>query len=100
MTGVIRDPDAGTVVEAAIVIRNEDTGVIRTTTTDRTGRFSLRDLPIGNYTVEVVVPGFDIMRRNRVAVTSDRADEITIRLEHLERVGGRPGRRSPRAESC
>jgi len=80
MTGVVLDPDSKAVVEAAVVVRNEDTGAIRTTTTDRTGRFSLRDLSSGTYAIEVVVPGFDIVRRNRIAVTSDRSEEIAIQL--------------------
>ena len=80
MTGVVLDPDAKAVVEAAIVVRNGDTGAVRTTTTDRSGHFSLRELSPGSYAIEVVVPGFDIVRRNRVAVTSERSEEISIRL--------------------
>ena len=80
LTGVVLDPEAKAVVDAAIVIRNEGTGMIRTTTTDRTGRFSMSDLAAGQYTVEVAVPGFDIVRRSGIQVTSEHTEDVPIRL--------------------
>src|SRR5882672_6902913 len=66
LSGKVLDPDARVVVNAAIIIRNEASGEIRTTTTDATGHFSATGLTPGLYTIEVAVPGFEIVRRNGV----------------------------------
>jgi iron complex outermembrane receptor protein len=80
LAGVVLDPDAKAVVDAAIVIRNEATGTVRTTTSDRTGHFAVADLAAGPYTIEVAVPGFDIVRRSGLELSADRAEEVSIRL--------------------
>jgi iron complex outermembrane receptor protein len=80
LAGVVLDPDAKAVVEAAVIVRNEETGAIRTATTDGAGHFSVAGLMPGRYTVEVAVPGFDIVRRSGVQLTTDRSEEVSIRL--------------------
>ena len=45
------------------MIRNESTGELRTTSTNSSGRFAIADLLPGTYGIEVVVPGFEIVRR-------------------------------------
>jgi len=79
LEGRVLDPDAKAVVAAAIVIRNDSTGDTRTTVTDAAGRFSSSNLPAGEYTVEVFVPGFDIVRR-RMHLTGERAETVAIEL--------------------
>jgi iron complex outermembrane receptor protein len=80
LAGVVLDPDAKAVADAAIVIRNEDTAAIRTIATDGAGRFSAAGLPAGLYTIEVAVAGFEIVRRNAVPVTAAGSEVISIRL--------------------
>src|SRR5215471_1230525 len=80
LAGAVRDPEAKVVVDAAVLIRHETSGDIKTTTTDGTGHFSVTDLPPGPYTIEVAVPGFDIVRRTGVVVGTGRSDEINIAL--------------------
>ena len=78
--GVVLDPEAKAVVEAAIIIRNDASGEIRTTTTDGSGHFAAQALVPGSYTIEVAVPGFDIVRRSAVALPAGGAQEVSIRL--------------------
>jgi len=80
MRGTVLDPDAKVVADAAIVVRGEDTNAVRTTTTDRTGMFSLADLAPGRYTIEVAVPGFEIVRKSGVVLATETAEPIAIRL--------------------
>src|SRR5215467_10517813 len=61
--GKVLDPDAKVVVNAGVIVRNESTNEIRTTVTDGVGHFSVTGLTPGLYTVEVAVPGFEIVRR-------------------------------------
>jgi iron complex outermembrane receptor protein len=79
VTGVVLDPEQKAVVGAAIIIRNETTSEIRTTATDGGGHFSAARLRPGPYTIEVGVPGFDLVRRSGVQVL-DRTEEISIQL--------------------
>jgi len=79
LRGSVLDPDGRAVVDAALIIRNETTGAVKTTVTDARGQFSTPDLITGSYTVEIAVPGFDIVRRPNVAV-GDGTTELAIRL--------------------
>jgi iron complex outermembrane receptor protein len=79
VTGIVLDPDQKAVVGAAIIIRNETTSEIRTTATDGSGHFSVSRLRPGPYTIEVGVPGFDMVRRSGIQVL-DRTQEVSIQL--------------------
>ena len=80
MAGTVLDPDGKVVVDAAVLVRNEMSGDVRTATTDGTGRFSIPGLPTGLYTIEVGVPGFDLVRRSGVQVSTARPEDLSIRL--------------------
>jgi iron complex outermembrane receptor protein len=79
LSGSVIDPEGKAVVNAAVLIRNEANADLRTTMTDAAGRFSVTDLPPGTYTIEVAVPGFDLVQKSGV-VAKDGSQEISIRL--------------------
>ena len=83
LRGVVTDPEGKAVVNATVLIRNEATAAgadPRTTMTDATGRFAVTGLLPGGYTIEVAVPGFDLVERNGVVVSATGGEEIAIRL--------------------
>jgi iron complex outermembrane receptor protein len=80
IVGAVLDPDAKAIVDAAVMIRNEATGQLRTTSTDGSGHFSVSEVELGAYTIEIAVPGFDIVRKSNVQVTDGRGQEISIQL--------------------
>ena len=79
VAGSVVDPDGKAVVAAAVVVRNDATMEIRTTVTDGAGRFAVAGLPLGSYTIEIVVPGFETVRRSR-QLAGDRIEEMAIKL--------------------
>ena len=79
MAADIRPVVAG-LVNAAIIIRNEATSEMRTTTTDAAGHFSVTGLTAGPYTIEVAVPGFEIVRRNGIQVMAGKLEDVPINL--------------------
>jgi iron complex outermembrane receptor protein len=79
LAGAVLDPDGKALVSAPVVIRNETSGESRTTTTDGAGHFSIGLSP-GSYAIEVLVPGFDTVRRTGVQLTGGNTEEISIRL--------------------
>jgi iron complex outermembrane receptor protein len=80
ITGVVIDPDGKVVVDAVVMIRNEASADLRATTTDGAGRFAANDLAPGSYTLEIAVPGFDLLRRNGVQVAAGASADVPIRL--------------------
>ncbi|HMH06357.1 MAG TPA: carboxypeptidase-like regulatory domain-containing protein, partial [Terriglobales bacterium] len=69
ISGTVLDPSGAVVAGAEVRILNQDTGALtRTTRTDGNGSFIATLLPVGNYTVHVVSPGFQEAKFLNVAV--------------------------------
>jgi iron complex outermembrane receptor protein len=79
LTGTVLDPDAKAVAGAAVIVRDETSGAIRTLITDNAGKFSA-NLERGTYAVEVLVPGFEPVRRTGVVVAEDAPAALSIQL--------------------
>jgi hypothetical protein len=56
--GSVTDPSGAFVAGATVKVRNEATGLERTTTTSADGSYSVPELPIGKYSVTVTQAGF------------------------------------------
>src|SRR5262249_31856688 len=80
ISGVVLDPDAKAVVDAVVMVRSEGASDSQSTTTDKSGHFSVSGLRPGAYTIEVAVPGFDLVRRAGVQLSAGRTEEVSIRL--------------------
>ena len=78
--GTVLDPDGKAVVDAIVMVRDEATAALKATTTDGAGHFVSNALKPGAYTVEVAVPGFDLVRRNAVVVRAGATEDVPIRL--------------------
>ncbi len=79
LAGSVFDPDAKAVVNAVVLVRNETTNAAESVTTDGAGKYSIADLQAGSYTLEVVVPGFDLVRRTGIIVNGATSG-IDVRL--------------------
>ncbi len=59
MRGVVVDESGSALSGASVIVKNEDTGFTRTITTNESGEFTVRNLPIGgDYSVEVTNSGY------------------------------------------
>jgi hypothetical protein len=81
ISGSVRDPSGGAVPEAAITIRNVETGAGRTLSTDASGRFNASLLPVGTYEIKVEKPGFSSRSRTGVALVLGQREELTFILQ-------------------
>ncbi len=79
LEGVVADPDQKVIANAAVVVRNESTGLTRAFATDAEGRFSVPGLPPGPYMVEIAAPGFATERR-AVKLAAGEHQSLPIRL--------------------
>ena len=84
LSGVLVDPSHAAM--PGIVVALEDLARRRTyrATTDRQGRFELKDLPAGDYEAEVVVPGFALFRERVLLAGPLIEREIVLAVGEVE----------------
>ena len=80
LEGVVVDADARPVPGVTVSIHSADTGDIRRAVTDARGRFSALALPVGAYTVEATLAGFEPSRRTGILVRVGHAETVDLEL--------------------
>ncbi|HYO80082.1 MAG TPA: carboxypeptidase-like regulatory domain-containing protein, partial [Bryobacteraceae bacterium] len=81
ISGSVRDPQGSVVVNAEVRATAVATGVAANVTTNESGFYSLRNLPIGEYTVEVTHTGFRGYQRRGIQLSTGQSLELDIALE-------------------
>lgn len=75
--GVVRDGTGAVIAGTTIVVRQEGTAFERVVESGRDGRFTVAPIDAGDYTIEVIAPGFAVLQSPaRVPATS--ALELTL----------------------
>lgn len=82
--GTVSDPSGAVVVGASVVITDVETNVSKTLTTDGQGSYSLPNLAISTYTVQVSSAGFSSERRENVKVSVGKDSIIDVSLTRGE----------------
>jgi hypothetical protein len=82
LTGTIQDSTGASVPGANIALRNEATGVARTTIASETGTYTFDAIPTGFYTVEVEASGFRkiSLRGNEVNIGAPTTVNATLEV--------------------
>src|SRR6266700_1760472 len=82
LQGTIHDPSGAVIPNAAIEIRNIDTGATRSLTSDDGGRWRDPVLPPGNYELRVSAAGFQPVRRQGIVLTigQDAVADLTLEI--------------------
>lgn len=80
--GVVRDTSGGVVASATVTVRNLDTGLSRTLTTESDGSYRFPALPVGHYEVDVTHEGFNTETRAglTLTVTQEAVVNVTLRV--------------------
>ncbi len=78
--GTVTDESGALVPGATVTIKGEDTGFTRSTTTNAAGVYTLAELPVGTYTVQVDLTGFRsaVTRGVVLNVAGDRAVDAKL----------------------
>ena len=79
--GVVRDAQEGVLPGAAVVAVHAGTGTRRETFTRADGRFSLLNVPVGAYDLEVALTGFGTQALTGVVVTLGESTEVPVTLQ-------------------
>ncbi|MCU0251456.1 MAG: carboxypeptidase regulatory-like domain-containing protein [Vicinamibacterales bacterium] len=84
IVGTITDSSGLALPGVTVTARNVDTGFTRTVPTDEVGAYRLDFLPIGKYSIEVVLSGFKTVTRSGIVLNVNDTVKIDAALE----VGG------------
>jgi iron complex outermembrane receptor protein len=81
LSGTVLDQTGKAIPNAAVVVKNESTGLVRNLTADAEGHFSAAGLPAGSYAIEVSAPRFATASRTGVQLNTGGAEDISISLK-------------------
>src|SRR5215467_2476699 len=79
--GIVQDPSGAVIPGVSVTVKNLDTGIARTVTTDEGGRYTVPNLSSGNYEVEGQLAGFQTEVRTGIALSVGREAVVNIALK-------------------
>ncbi len=79
--GDVTDEKGGSVPDASVEIKNLDTNLTRTDSTNADGHFAFLSLPPGRYTLTVTKKGFATVEQQNINLTVGQAINLTIALK-------------------
>jgi outer membrane receptor protein involved in Fe transport len=79
IAGRVVDASGGVLPGVTIVATSNGTGISRTTVSSATGDFSMTDLPLGPYTVEATLQGFQTLKIT-VEVSVSRVSSVEMKM--------------------
>jgi hypothetical protein len=82
LQGTITDPTQGTVAGASVTLKNVDTGITQTTTSDNNGFYVFQFQQPGNYELTVRAPGFRTAVKQGIvlSLTQTLREDVTLQL--------------------
>src|SRR6476660_2232485 len=79
--GAITDPTGAAIISAKVKVTQTDTGMVRSTVSNSEGAFSLPNLPVGPYSLEISAPGFQNYIRTGITLQVSQNPQIDVRLQ-------------------
>jgi hypothetical protein len=80
VNGNVTDPSGAGIAGASVKMTEVDRDELHTATTDATGRYSLVNLPSGDYRLEVSATGFERYRQTGITLTVGSNREVNVRM--------------------
>ncbi|UCF38308.1 MAG: carboxypeptidase regulatory-like domain-containing protein, partial [Acidobacteriota bacterium] len=81
IVGNVTDQSGAAVPGADVTVTNQETNRTLTTITNELGAYSFTTLRPGNFTVEVIMPGFKEFERTNVPVTVNNVTRVNVMLQ-------------------
>jgi hypothetical protein len=79
--GTVTDQNDAVVQGATVIVKNTNTNLSRTVTTDSEGRWSMQVLPVGKYTINYEKDGFKKAATENVEVEASVPRSVDVKLE-------------------
>ena len=80
ISGTVTDSTGAAIPNAAVLVRNDETGNERHLQTGPDGRYSAPSIPVGTYTVTVNASGFNDQSRTNIALSVGQSQNISLAL--------------------
>ncbi|MBI4464907.1 MAG: TonB-dependent receptor, partial [Acidobacteria bacterium] len=81
ISGVVRDATGAVVPGASVVVRNVETGVSRTVSTDAQGQYRAPNISLGRYEVQASLTGFQTAVRSGISLSVGQEAAVNFTLE-------------------
>jgi hypothetical protein len=81
LLGTVKDPSGAVVPNAQVSVKNIGTGVLRETSSDAAGLYSVPDLLPGSYAVTISAPGFSVEVESGITLDVGETHELNISLQ-------------------
>ncbi len=81
LTGTVTDPSGAAVPNAKVTITNQATNFSASVTTNQTGVYSARELPVGTYKISVEAPGFKTFSDVGVSLNAGAITHVDAKME-------------------
>ena len=78
--GTVSDPTGAVIQGSPVTARQVETGLSRSTTTDRNGNYVLLELPVGHYRLQVAAKGFQQYVQDGITLNVNETASISPRL--------------------
>ncbi len=92
-TGTVSDPSGAAIPGAKVTVTNPDTNLSVTTTTNETGLYTLKELPIGNYRITAEAKGFKTTSNMSVTLNAGTIARVDFKMELGQSPRGHRGHR-------
>src|SRR5689334_13689852 len=69
ISGTVTDPSGAAIPRASVQVKNVGTGQVQQTPADAQGRYSIVELPVGNYEAQATAPGFQTVVHTGITLT-------------------------------
>jgi hypothetical protein len=79
--GVVTDPSGAAIANAKVTVTNTATNLSASTTTNQSGLFTVKELPIGNYKITVEAPGFKTSTHANVTLNAGTIERVDFKME-------------------
>ncbi|HEX4951386.1 MAG TPA: carboxypeptidase regulatory-like domain-containing protein [Blastocatellia bacterium] len=80
VSGTVQDPTGAVVPNASVTLKDEQTGIARTTTSTEKGTFLFPDLATGSYEITVTVQGFQTYVLPKIVVSTSHTTDVKVSL--------------------
>jgi len=81
LLGTVKDPSGAVVPNAQVSVKNTGTGVLRETSSDAAGLYSVPDLLPGSYAVTISAPGFSVQVESGITLDVGETHELKLSLQ-------------------
>ena len=80
ISGIVQDSTGAAIPGASVVVRNVETGAVRSLVTGSDGRFSAPSVPIGSWSITISHPGFKTQKRDDLNLVVGQDLDLTFQL--------------------